>query len=190
MFRSESIAPIIAPAVILSAANKLWHRFILRVLVPSACLRSRWRVTLLRQAGVSVGERACVLGNVRLVSNKVSLGRETFINYDCVLDAAWATITIEDHASLAPQVMIMTATHEVGPSGHRSGAQVGLPVTVGRGCWIGARATLLPGVTVGEGCLVAAGAVVVSDCDPNGFYAGIPARRIRDLPTEGFSTPG
>lgn len=58
------------------------------------------------------------------------------------------------------------------------------PITVGDGCWIGARAVILPGVTIGDGCVIAAGAVVSKDCAPNGMYAGVPARRIRELPTK------
>jgi maltose O-acetyltransferase len=49
------------------------------------------------------------------------------------------------------------------------------------GCWIGAGATILPGVTVRAGCIVASGAIVTKDCEPNGLYAGNPARRIREL---------
>jgi maltose O-acetyltransferase len=40
---------------------------------------------------------------------------------------------------------------------------------------------VLPGVTIGAGCAVAAGAVVTADCEPDGLYAGVPARRVRDL---------
>ncbi|WP_372495087.1 acyltransferase [Nocardioides pinisoli] len=50
------------------------------------------------------------------------------------------------------------------------------------GAWIGAAVTVLPGVTIGPGCVVAAGSVVTADCQANGLYAGVPARRIRDLP--------
>jgi acetyltransferase-like isoleucine patch superfamily enzyme len=38
-----------------------------------------------------------------------------------------------------------------------------------------------PGVNVGSGCIIAAGALVVRDCEPNGLYAGVPAKRIKDL---------
>lgn len=162
------------------------QRIILRVLVPMRLMPIGWRMRLLELAGVRIAEGASVLGNVRFVSSKVTLGRDTHISYDCVLDAAWAPITLEDNSGLAPQAMIMTATHELGSPGRRAGANVGRPVVVGRGSWIGARVTLLPGVTVGEGCIVAAGAVVVSDCEPNGLYGGVPARRIRDLPVTGF----
>lgn len=33
----------------------------------------------------------------------------------------------------------------------------------------------------GPGCVIAAGAVVTRDAEPDGLYAGVPARRIRSL---------
>ena len=54
-------------------------------------------------------------------------------------------------------------------------------MVIGDGCWIGARALLLPGTTVGSGSVVAAGAVVRGACEPNSLYAGVPAARIRAL---------
>jgi maltose O-acetyltransferase len=36
-------------------------------------------------------------------------------------------------------------------------------------------------VHLGDGVVVAAGAVVTEDCLPDGLYAGVPARRVRDL---------
>ena len=45
----------------------------------------------------------------------------------------------------------------------------------------------MPGVTIGEGCIVAAGAVVTKDCESHGLYAGVPARRIRDLDQAGVA---
>ena len=42
-------------------------------------------------------------------------------------------------------------------------------------------AALDHGVTVGDGCVLAAGAVVTGDCEPDGLYAGVPARRVKDL---------
>jgi maltose O-acetyltransferase len=52
-------------------------------------------------------------------------------------------------------------------------------VRIGDRCWIGARATILPGVSIGDGTVVAAGAVVTKDCEPDALYAGVPARRLR-----------
>jgi acetyltransferase-like isoleucine patch superfamily enzyme len=69
----------------------------------------------------------------------------------------------------------------MGPPDRRVGAYIEAPIVIEDGVWVGSRATVLAGVTVGRGCTIAAGAVVREDCAPNGFYAGIPARRVRDL---------
>jgi maltose O-acetyltransferase len=81
-------------------------------------------------------------------------------------------------------VMILTSEHALGPHERRGGEVVGTPVRVGDGCWIGARAVLLPGATVGDGCVIAAGADVRGDCEPDTLYAGVPARPVRRLDDE------
>ena len=80
-------------------------------------------------------------------------------------------------------VMVITSTHDHRDPRLRAGAASGRSVTIADGCWLASRATVLPGVHVGEGCVIAAGAVVVRDCAPHGLYVGVPARRVRDLPT-------
>jgi len=57
----------------------------------------------------------------------------------------------------------------------------GGPVTVERGAWIGADTLALPDVTVARGCVIGAGTIVTKDTESGSVYAGIPARRIRDL---------
>lgn len=46
--------------------------------------------------------------------------------------------------------------------------------------WIGANVTILDGITIETGCVLAAGAVVTKSTEPNGIYAGVPARRIKE----------
>ncbi|WP_275263078.1 acyltransferase [Kineococcus radiotolerans] len=50
---------------------------------------------------------------------------------------------------------------------------------IGRDCFVGAGAIVLPGVTIGDGSIVAAGAVVTKDVPPASIVAGSPARVIR-----------
>jgi galactoside O-acetyltransferase len=57
-------------------------------------------------------------------------------------------------------------------------------VTIGRHAMIGTNAVVLPGLAVGEGAAVGAGAVVTRDLAPWGIYAGNPARRLRDRPSQ------
>ncbi|PYQ19463.1 MAG: hypothetical protein DMF81_21780, partial [Acidobacteria bacterium] len=49
------------------------------------------------------------------------------------------------------------------------------------GSFVGAGATLLPGVRVGRGSFVAAGSVVIGDIPAGTLAAGVPARLVRAL---------
>ena len=51
-------------------------------------------------------------------------------------------------------------------------------INIGNDVWIGAHATVLPGVTIGDGAIVAANAVVTKDVPPNAIVAGVPAKII------------
>ncbi|WP_371318771.1 DapH/DapD/GlmU-related protein [Pseudomonas gingeri] len=54
-------------------------------------------------------------------------------------------------------------------------------MTVGAGCWLGAKSLVLGGVSIGEGAIVAAGSVVTRDVAPNTMVAGVPAVLKRQL---------
>ncbi len=53
------------------------------------------------------------------------------------------------------------------------------PVRICKNAWIGAGATILPGVTVGENAVVAAAAVVTKDVPANAIVGGNPAKLIK-----------
>lgn len=53
-----------------------------------------------------------------------------------------------------------------------------------RNAWIGAGATILPGVTVGENAIVAANATVTKDVPDNMIVAGTPAKIMRQIKLE------
>jgi len=56
-------------------------------------------------------------------------------------------------------------------------------ITVHDNCFIGHRATLLPGVTIGPNAIVAAGSVVTKDVPPNTVAGGVPAKVLMDMDT-------
>ena len=113
-------------------------------------------------------------------SSKINIGTRSLINREAHI-YNYANVTLEDDVFLAPQTMLCTVTHEIGESSRRAGELKALPITIKKGSWIGARATIMPGVTVGEGCIIAAGSMVTKDCKPNGVYAGVPAKRVKEL---------
>ncbi|MER7796454.1 acyltransferase [Microbacterium sp. NPDC096154] len=119
----------------------------------------------------------CFLGARR----GLRVGPNTFINYGCFFDLS-APTHVGARCDIGYEVMFITSTHRLGDGLRRAGAGESVGITIGDGVWIGARVTVLPGVKVGRGCVIAAGAVVTTDCEPDGLYAGVPARRVRDLP--------
>ncbi len=141
---------------------------------------TRLRTELLRAFGLSIHSSCRVSARCWFGGSGISLGRGTFLNYDCFLDNS-APVTIGEGCSLGMGVMIVTSEHEIGPGSRRAGRAKSAPVIIGDGTWVGARAFIGPGVTIGNGCIIGAGAVVLGDCDPNGLYAGVPARRVKDL---------
>ncbi len=139
------------------------------------------RCRLMRMCGVSVGSRTTVKARCTVMGKiSLSVGQDCYIGYQCVFDAN-APIVIQDGVYLAHRVSLVTSTHTIGSASMRASTPVHRPVTIGQGCWLGTGVTVLPGVTIAEGCIVAAGAVVTDDCPANGLYAGVPARRRKDL---------
>jgi maltose O-acetyltransferase len=141
------------------------------------------RVSLLRACGLQVGSGTTIKSGCTFEGKpRIAIGVDCFIGAQSFIEAAAAEITIGDRVYVAHRVNVITATHYIGDHAMRASLpQRREPVTIGDGCWLGTGSIVLPGVTVGAGCVIAAGAVVTSDCDPDGLYAGVPARRIRDL---------
>ena len=143
------------------------------------------RTRLLRRLGARMHPTACIWSKCVLRSVDLDLGRNVFINVGFFFDGA-ARLTIEENVRIGQFVRVITATHEIGPSSQRCRIEASCaPVRIGRGSWIGAGVTLMPGVSVAPGCVVAAGSIVLASTEPDGLYAGVPSRRIRDLATAG-----
>lgn len=108
----------------------------------------------------------------------ISIGKNVFINHACsFLDMGG--ITIEDHVLIGPKVNLITENHPINPNDRKS--LICKPIVIKRNAWIGAAATILPGVTIGENAVVAAGAVVSKDVLANTIVGGVPAKLIKSI---------
>lgn len=146
---------------------------------------NRLRTRLLRLAGIRIGFATTFGGDLqvhgdRRSASRVRIGSNCWINAGCLMDAS-ETITVGDGVAIGQRVTIITNTHEIGRSQYRAGVSIAFPVVVCDGVWIGANATVLPGVVIGPGAIVAAGAVVNKDVAADTLVAGVPARLIRSL---------
>ncbi len=108
----------------------------------------------------------------------ISIGKRVFINHACsFLDMGG--IIVEDDVLIGPKVNLITENHPLDPTNRR--ALICKPIVIKRNAWIGAAATILPGVTIGENAVVAAGAVVSKDVPANTVVGGVPAKFIKTL---------
>ena len=115
---------------------------------------------------------------------QLHIGEHTGINRGFFVNAGGG-VTIDSWVLIGPGVTIYSQNHDLDgdpslPLARRG--DIRAQVHVGRGAWLAANVTVLPGVTVGEGAVVAAGAVVTHDVTPFTVVAGVPARQIRSLP--------
>lgn len=86
-------------------------------------------------------------------------------------------IYLSDKVLIGPKANIISVNHPLDPANRRN---VELkPVYIHENAWIGANATVLPGVSVGKNAVVAAGAVVTKNVPANTVVAGVPARVIK-----------
>ena len=149
--------------------------------IAAANLAPSWLTRiLLRWSGIRIPVDGGIRHRFFIHGRDLHIGPGTWINVGCHFDCG-APIEIGAHCNIGPGVMILTSTHVPGDDKRRAGGAHCEGVVVGAGTWIGARATILPGVTIGRGCVIAAGAVVHRNTDPDGLYAGVPAVRVRDL---------
>lgn len=131
-----------------------------------------------------MGARAVLMAPFRCTYGvHISLGDDVLVNMNCTfLDSN--LITIGDRTLIAPDVKIYRGEHNMDASkrfGTRHLITTTRPDTIGKDCWIGGNATILPGVKIGDNVVVAAGAVVTKDLPSNTVCGGVPARVLREL---------
>jgi maltose O-acetyltransferase len=108
------------------------------------------------------------------------VGRRVYANHNLVvLDCA--LVTLGDDVFMGPNVVITTAAHPVEAAERISGPEFAKAIRVGDKVWIGANATLLPGVEIGENATIGAGSVVSRSIPANCVAFGNPCRVRRSL---------
>ena len=108
----------------------------------------------------------------------ISIGKNVFVNHACTFMDRGG-ITLEDNVLVGPKVNLITTNHPLHPSERR--ATISHAILIKRNAWIGAAATIMPGVTIGENSVVAAGAMVTKDVPANTIVGGIPAKVIKTI---------
>ena len=110
----------------------------------------------------------------------VHFGKYVYANFNLTL-VDDTHIYVGDYTLLGPNVVIATAGHPIEPTLRQQAYQYNAAVRIGRNCWIGAGAVIVPGVTIGDNVVIGAGSVVTKDIPSNVVAVGNPCRVLRQV---------
>lgn len=138
---------------------------------------SQLKVMILRLFDARIGEGVVLKPsiNVKYPWN-LEIGDYSWIGENAWLDSL-APIKIGSNACISQGVYFCTGNHDWTDPAF---GLVVKPITIEDGAWVGARATVLPGVTVKSHSIVAAGSVIAKDTVAYGIYAGNPAVKVKE----------
>ncbi len=140
------------------------------------------REQLLKEMFAEIGEGCYV--EPPLHSNfgghHVHFGKNVYANFNLTL-VDDTHIYVGDYTMFGPNVTIATAGHPICPELREKGLQYNMPVRIGKNCWIGANAVILPGITIGDNVVIGAGSVVTKDIPSNVVAVGNPCRVLREV---------
>ena len=113
--------------------------------------------------------------------DKVKIGRNVYVNTNALMMARGG-ITIEDGVQIAANVQLISNNHDV----YDRQVLTCKPVLIREGAWIGAGASIMPGVCVGRYAVVGAMSVVTKDVPDYAVVVGSPAKVVKTLDPERF----
>lgn len=107
-------------------------------------------------------------------------GNSVYCNFGCTF-VDDTHIFVGDCTMFGPNVTVATAGHPILPELREQAYQYNASVHIGKNCWIGAGAVILPGVTIGDNTVIGAGSVVTKDIPSNVVAVGNPCRVLREI---------
>lgn len=166
--------------------------------------RPRWYIRLLAPLYQQRGRGSKIYGSVRMDTppyRRFALGRRSVVESFCCINNAVGDVIIGDNTriglhttvigpveigsnvNLAQGIVVTALNHNFTDCTKRIDEQgvSTAKVTIGNDVWIGANATILPGVTIGNHSVVAAGAVITKDVPPYCLVGGVPAKILKKL---------
>ena len=129
-----------------------------------------------------IGENSVVNNQLTVVLPKnVTIGSGVTVMNGALMMAAGG-ITIEDNVMIAANVQLISNNHDP----YDRQILTCKPVLIKYGAWVGAGATILPGVTVGKYAIIGANSVVNKDIPDYAVAVGSPAKVVKYLDKEKF----
>lgn len=114
--------------------------------------------------------------------NKVTLGSGVSIHQRCNI-LAGGGVSIGDDVAIAHDSTLVSGNHTWADQGSviKRNPVLLAPIVIESDVWIGCGVRVLAGVVIKSRCIVAAGSIVTRQLDSGSLYAGIPAKKMKDL---------
>lgn len=140
------------------------------------------REQILKELFAEIGENCYIEPplHANWAGHHVHFGKNVYANFNLTL-VDDTHIYVGDNTMFGPNVTVATAGHPILPDLREQGLQYNAPVHIGRNCWIGAGAIILPGITIGDNVVIGAGSVVTKDISSNMVAVGNPCRVLREV---------
>ena len=114
-----------------------------------------------------------------VISKSAKIGKGVYIQANAHI---WTKVNVSDYCVISPNVVVAHHSSLGKACLVSTLSAVGASINVEDFVFIGMGATIVTGVTsIGKNSIIGAGAVVLKDVEENSVYAGVPAKKIRDL---------
>ncbi|MBS4955426.1 MAG: sugar O-acetyltransferase [Clostridium sp.] len=140
------------------------------------------REAMLKEMFAEIGE-GCYIEppfHANFGGKHVHFGKNIYANFNLTL-VDDTHIYVGDYTMFGPNVTVATAGHPILPELRKEGYQYNAPINIGKNCWIGAGAIILPGITIGDNVVIGAGSIVTKDIPSNVVAVGNPCKVLREV---------
>lgn len=140
------------------------------------------RTAMLKDMFADIGENCYIEPplHANWAGHFVHFGKNIYANYNLTM-VDDTHIYVGDCTMFGPNVILATAGHPILGELRVHGYQYNAPIHIGKNCWLGAGAIVMPGVTIGDNVIIGAGSVVTKDVPSNVVAVGNPCRILREI---------
>lgn len=136
---------------------------------------------LLNFGGIKVGYNSKVVGPFFCGTEiEIEIGEDCWIGRNFKIEGN-GNVKIENNCDFGPSVMIITGSHEIGVKNRRAGIGISFSIKIEKGCWIGARSTIIGNITISKMTVIGSMSLVNRDIEENVVAVGIPCKSIKKL---------
>jgi acetyltransferase-like isoleucine patch superfamily enzyme len=178
LLRTARHNPSELPRILRVALKTFWFRWIKRCIGSGTIVGEK--TVFINSANIRIGSGCLIQDRVYIragASGKVSIGDGAAINSHVQI-YGHGGVLIGEHAQIGPSTIVTTTGHDYRAIELERDYSA---IEIGKRVWIGANATILPGVSIGENSVIGAGAVVTRDIPAYSLAVGVPARVIRSI---------